>query len=118
MDTQHFKLKLEEEKKLLEAELSRLGIQDPKTGDWGATLEQQDGVDRADLNDQGDRNEDFAIKANTLGELEIRYHDILTALEKIEAGNYGVCEVSGNPIEEDRLEANPAAKTCKAHMGE
>ena len=34
----------------------------------------------------------------------------------IAAGTYGTCEVSGEQIEEDRLEADPAARTCKAHM--
>jgi RNA polymerase-binding transcription factor DksA len=43
---------------------------------------------------------------------------VVHALGKIEAGTYGVCEVSGMDIEEDRLEANPAARTCKAHMAE
>ena len=39
------------------------------------------------------------------------------ALEKIEKGTYGICETGGEKIEEDRLEANPSARTCKAHMG-
>jgi RNA polymerase-binding transcription factor DksA len=116
MDTTHYKSKLEEEKKLLEEELGRLGIKDPATGDWGAILEEQDESDQSDMNDRGDRDEDFTVRANTLGELEIRYNKILKALEKIENGTYGVCEISGKPIEEDRLEANPAARTCKADM--
>ena len=42
--------------------------------------------------------------------------EIDAALEKMEKGTYGICEVCNKPIEEDRLEANPAAKTCKEHM--
>lgn len=116
MNIENLKIKLEEEKSILENELSQLGIQDPKTGDWGASLHNDTEV-VSDMNDLGDRDEDFGITANILGELEIRYKDVLHALEKIELGTYGVCEVSGHPIEEDRLEANPAARTCKAHMG-
>lgn len=50
--------------------------------------------------------------------LTARRSNIARALEKIKSGTYGVCEISGETIEEDRLEANPAARTCKAHMGE
>ncbi len=35
---------------------------------------------------------------------------------RIEDGTYGVCTVSGEEIETERLEADPAAKTCKAHL--
>jgi len=115
MHTQELQQKLHEERAVLEKELSRLGIQDPVTGDWGASL--RDETDTiSDMNDMGDRDEDFATTANTLGELEIRYKDVLLALKKIEDGTYGICEVSGEPIEEDRLMANPAARTCKNHM--
>ncbi|MEK7091498.1 MAG: TraR/DksA C4-type zinc finger protein [Patescibacteria group bacterium] len=38
------------------------------------------------------------------------------ALAKIDAGNYGLCEISQEPIELDRLEANPSARTCKKHL--
>lgn len=116
MDTSILKTRLEEEKNILLGELGRIGILDPETGDWGAILPHQEDDDRADSIDQGDRDEDFTIRANTLGELEIRYKDVVNALKKIEDGTYGICEVSGQKIEEDRLLANPAARTCKAHM--
>ncbi len=115
MNIDVLKQKLEEEKNLLEGELARLGIQDPKTGDWGASLHTETET-ISDMNDMGDRDEEFAVAANTLGELELRYKDILLALKKVEDGSYGICEISGEPIEEDRLMANPAARTCKQHM--
>jgi RNA polymerase-binding transcription factor DksA len=37
---------------------------------------------------------------------------------QIEKGAYGTCKICGEKIEEDRLEANPAAQTCKLHMNE
>lgn len=115
MNLDLLKQKLQEEKELLEQELGRLGVQDPETGDWGASLHNDTEV-VSDPIDLGDRDEDFAKTANTLGELEIRYNDVLSALTKMEDGTYGICEISGEPIEEDRLMANPAAKTCKHHM--
>jgi RNA polymerase-binding transcription factor DksA len=53
-----------------------------------------------------------------VAELELRLKDINDALNKIERadGSYGKCETSGEMIEEDRLMANPAARTCKLHM--
>ena len=49
---------------------------------------------------------------------ETQLIDVKSALERIEDGSYGVCEISWEQIEEDRLEANPAARTCKEHMNE
>jgi RNA polymerase-binding transcription factor DksA len=48
--------------------------------------------------------------------LEGRRTDVKEALDKIEEGRFGICEECGEKIEEDRLEANPSARTCKAHM--
>lgn len=116
MDTNIFKSKLQEERATIEKELSGLGIKDPETGDWGVIGEP--GGEEADPNDMGDRDEDFTTRANTLAELELRLNDINAALVKIENadGSYGKCEASGEMIEEDRLMANPAARTCKLHM--
>jgi len=36
-------------------------------------------------------------------------------LKKIEDGTYGICEVGGEEIPEDRLDANPSARTCIEH---
>lgn len=37
------------------------------------------------------------------------------ALERIDAGTYGVCEVCGQPIPEGRLEVRPDATRCVLH---
>ena len=83
MQTDIFKQKLEEEKKQLEVQLNDLGIQDPETGDWGAKMDQANSVDLTDKNDTADRDEDFAVTANTLGPLEERWKDIVAALDKL-----------------------------------
>lgn len=111
-----FKEMLEEEKNLLEKELANLGIKNPDDGDWGAVLEGITSADRADDNIAADRFEEFGEQSAILGELEIRYRNILNALEKIDNGTYGNCEVDNEPIELERLKANPSARTCKKHM--
>jgi len=114
MDTKHFQTKLEEEKKVLLEELATLGRKDPKDGEWEATV--ASGNTEADTNDLGDRFEDFEGKSSMITPLEKRLADVNDALGKISAGTYGICEISGEPIEPERLEANPAARTCMKHM--
>lgn len=116
MNVKIYKTKLEEEKKLLEDELGELGKVD-KTGDWEATPEEE--MNKQEVPDEGDmaeRAEDYEERSIKLNTLEIRLADINKALGKIEAGKYGICEICGKEIEEDRLEVNPAAITCKECM--
>lgn len=108
--------KLEAEKKVLLAELARLGKRDPETGDWETKPEAFD-QSEADENSRADRFEDFEEKSSLMTELEGRLTQVTVALEKAANGGYGVCHICGNPIEEGRLAANPAADTCMAHMG-
>ena len=117
LDNQHFKDLLEKELETLEKELSTVGRKNPDNpNDWEAT-ERPDGVvDEADELDVADKMEEYENNRGTLNQLEIRLNEVKGALEKIENRTYGVCEVGGEMIEEERLEANPAAKTCKLHM--
>lgn len=117
-DTNHLKEELLKEKALLESELGELGrVIDEKTNDWEAVPEVLD-ESTADENTNADRFEDFEERSSTLVALETRWKNINIALEKIEQGTYGTCEKCGAEIESDRLGANPAARTCKAHMNE
>jgi DnaK suppressor protein len=107
---------LETEKSSLFEELSSIGMQNPITGDWQAVPMQTDGDAAADYTDQAGYVEDFESRSARLSEMERRYTEVLNALAKIDQGTYGICEKSGQPIEVDRLMANPAARTCKAMM--
>lgn len=111
----HFKEKLETEKKSLEEELGQIALFNTETNVWEATPD-QDMMGEIDDNDAADRFEDFEERTAMVTTLQTRLTDVNLALKKIEDGTYGLCEVSGEPIEEDRLEANPAARTNKAHM--
>jgi RNA polymerase-binding transcription factor DksA len=116
MNINTYKTKLEEEKKLLVEELGELGRVD-KTGDWEAVPESettsQEVPDDGDMAERSEGYEERSIKLNTL---EARLSDINKALEKMNGEDYGICEICGKKIEEDRLEVNPAAKTCKECM--
>lgn len=115
MDTNHYRTRLMEEQATLETELQSVGRRNPSNPeDWEATP--QETGQEADPNDRADLIEHFEDNTAILKDLEARYHDVKDALAKIEAGTYGICEISGEEIEEDRLDADPAARTCKAHL--
>jgi RNA polymerase-binding transcription factor DksA len=111
----HFNEKLLAEKKALEEELTQIARFNTDTNVWEATPD-QDMMGEIDENDAADRFEDFEARSSMVTTLQTRLTDVDAALAKIEAGTFGICEVSGEPIEADRLEANPAARTSKAHM--
>jgi len=116
IDTKHFKEKLEAELKAVEEELTHVGHINPTNpADWEPTPTQMD-INQADANERSDAVEEYETNSGVLKELEIRFNNIKLALQKIEDGTYGICEISGEPIEADRLEANPAARTNKANM--
>ncbi len=118
LDTTTYKARLEEMLGKITGELKEIGIHNPENQeDWIATPEKEESGE-ADENVAADRVEDWDERASTLAALERQYNDINRALRKIEEGTYGICEISGGMIDEDRLAANPAARTCKAHMDE
>lgn len=115
MDTSVYKARLEEEKTKLEGELASIGRRNPSNpADWEAVP--QDTGKEPEEGDTADNIEGYAENVGILTDLEIRYNDVLAALARIDAGTYGTCEMSGEAIEEDRLTADPAARTCKAHI--
>lgn len=115
-DTASFRERLLEEKARLEAELQSVGRKNPSNpADWEATPKTTG--QEPDTLDASVHIEEFEENTGILKELETRYNDVLAALSRIEAGTYGVCGVGGEEIEPERLAADPAARTCKAHLG-
>ena len=115
-EIEQYKKSLDEERVKLEEELNKIGIHDPKDPtNWVATAPKLD-IMRADANEAADATEEMHIESGVLDELKKRHDNILRALSKIEEGTFGTCELGDEKIEKERLEANPAARTCKAHM--
>ncbi len=110
-DLEHFKQKLLAEKKDLEDELDGITKRDPSTP---GGLDPTSGgieVDTADDNELADKFEELQDNAGVVADLEKELEEVKIALSKIDKGTYGICEKTGKPIERDRLEANPAART-------
>ncbi len=114
-NTQELKARLDEEKTVLESELKTVASKDPKNPvNWDATI--KNGGAEADDNIAADAIEDYDENLAITNSLEARYADVVSALDRIEKGTYGTCQICNKEIEADRLDANPAAKTCKEHI--
>ena len=96
-----------------EEELATYGRVQSDTGDWQGSAAGE-GIE-PDPTDAADQIEELVVNVPLVEELEKRHKDIVDALEKMEEGTYGICEAGEEEIPFDRLEANPAARTCVAH---
>ena len=59
------------------------------------------------------RNLDVLDDLDDMAQSEIRAID--AALDRIKNGTYGICVISGDPIEADRLKTLPHTPFCKDH---
>ena len=115
LDKEKIKIKLEGERDTLLEELRDMGKLNTDTGEWEAIPEALD-FPEADQNDMADRFEDFEAKSSMIKTLAPRLNNILKALKGLNKESFGKCEVCKKDIEMARLEANPAAQTCKKHL--
>ncbi|MBO9130936.1 TraR/DksA C4-type zinc finger protein [Bacillus sp. 165] len=109
---EHFKTVLLKQKKELEA-----SIQMRETNERANERESVGELSLYD-NHPGDMGTELFEREKDLGLHELmqkQLDDVNQALQKIEKGTYGVCDVSGKEIPLERLEAMPAAITCIEH---
>lgn len=59
-----------------------------------------------------ERTKDLSVQEEITGRLD----DLARALEKLDSGTFGTCEVCGEPIPDERLEALPGARYCVEHQ--
>ena len=112
---EHFKQKLLQEKERLELELTDIGAINSADGiDWTGTSGSLE-INTEDKNELADKIEEQQTNDAIVSELETRRLSVEDALKRIEDGTYGLCTVCGQSIDEQRLEANPAAYTCIEH---
>lgn len=113
-DLERLRGELEAEKDSLQEELASHGRVQSDTGDWQGSSVGFEGMESDPL-DVGDQIEELVTNTPLVEELETRHEEVEEALEKIDNGTYGTCDECGEEIPLDRLEANPAARTCVAH---
>ncbi len=116
-----YKTVLDEERAALMHELHEIGVPiQSETGTrWEPKVVDVDAV-RSDASDVADRLESFSGNTALVRRLTKRINEIDMALEKIQHNEdeFGKCRICGKEIEQDRLQANPAATTCKTHMNQ
>lgn len=73
----------------------------------------------AELRDNTDADSVLERELAEAGALRAReaIEDVESALERLDAGTYGCCELCGAALPIERLEAVPAARTCVACPG-
>ncbi len=114
----NFKKKLLLEKTTLEEELGTIGQPSSSTpGGWEATPGGME-VDAADENELADKLEELEDNAGIVTQLESQLNEVKHALERMDEGTYGLCETCGEPIEKERLEANPSSRISIKHHHE
>jgi RNA polymerase-binding transcription factor DksA len=101
------KAKLIEEKDRLEKELSRFAKANETEGSYTTTFQDMGSDEDEQASEVEQYVDDIALESN----LEAQLKDVLDALVKIETGNYGVCEETGEMISEERLRVYPQART-------
>lgn len=114
MDTEPYRIRLEDAKMALEHEMSSVGRRNPRVPDDWEPAPIENGLE-ADQADQADVFVAQETNAAILSDLEARYDAILSALGRIEKQTYGFCSVCGEAIEHERLDADPSSTTCIAH---
>lgn len=115
LDKKKIKEQLEHERDVLLEQMKDMGKLDVETGEWEA-IPQELEFPESDENDKADRFEDFEARSSRMRTLEPRLTNILKALKRLNRDSFGKCEVCKKDIELARLEANPAARTCKQHL--
>jgi RNA polymerase-binding transcription factor DksA len=113
MDIQTYKNGLEKELDVITDELTGIAQYNDSTADWEAKPAASN--ETSDPNMTADNAEDSVERQGTVASLETRFRNLKRALQKIEGGTFGTCEICSDIIEEERLIANPAARTCIAH---
>ncbi len=115
LDIDYFQKRLEEEKTKLEGELAFIAERNPDApADWNVKYPNMNVAPSAQ-DEVADQEEEYENRTSLELGLESQLKDINESLERIQKGTYGICAVAGEPIDEMRLRANPAARTCIAH---
>ena len=102
------KEKLVAEKSRLESELGRFASATGAEGNYETRM----GDMGTDEDENASEVEEYVDNLGLEQNLEAQLKDVHDALAKMEAGTYGVCETTGQPIDTDRLMAYPAARTA------
>ncbi|MDR7438838.1 MAG: TraR/DksA C4-type zinc finger protein [Armatimonadota bacterium] len=107
-DSEEFRTMLLAERDRLRRELAAMDRQLRQVEELGL-VEQSSEDDYGDVAAEAvEREKGFALETSVQGML----HMVEDALRKLDAGQYGICERCGQPIDVERLRALPFARLC------
>ena len=109
------RIRLEENKKALQKELSLFAEKDEKIkGNWKSAFPDFDSSETGEgkLEIAQDEVEEYLNRLPVEHSMEIKLQNIDLALAKIKKGAYGKCDKCGKEISMDRLDACPEAQFC------
>jgi len=110
---QEQKRNLEEQKADLEKSLGLIAKKDTQIKDnWKAKYPDFSIKSSDDLSEEADEVEEYDERVSSEQILETELQKVNQALEKIEKGNYGICEKCKKEISIERLKAYPQAQLC------
>lgn len=116
LNLSYFKNLLEKEKTIILSQLKKLARISPKGGnDWEINPPETTNVQVSEAGEMANVFTKMEADMEIEKSLESELTNVDEALQRIEKGNYGICE-NGDEISEDRLKANPTAKTCVEHF--
>jgi phosphoserine phosphatase RsbU/P len=79
-------------------------------------VNQVENIVRGQLLDRQQKLETALVKFSESGRLRQLLQEVDAALERLSAGSYGLCEVCHDPVEAERLIADPLARFCLDHL--
>lgn len=114
LDLDHYRSLLINEHDRLVSNLKTMAYQDEQNpSDWvpireNLNISDGEAVESLEL---AEEIQEFESQTATVKELESRLNEVKAALERIESGDYGIDEIDGSPIDQARLNVNPAARS-------
>ena len=109
---QEQEIKLKEEKKRLEEQLSSFAKAPSEKGEDWETKMPMFNAGSGNLEEEADEVEEFSTNLALTNNLENSLSEVDLALEKIKKGEYGICEKCQKPIAQARLKIHPQARQC------
>lgn len=111
MNLEHFRQKLLAERRFYDERIEMIEETGLGFTSQGDQIQEDSTVDNhpADLGtEMFEREKDLGLLSNN----QRRLREIGIAMERMDRGEYGICEECGEPIGEERLEVMPSAVTC------
>jgi sigma-B regulation protein RsbU (phosphoserine phosphatase) len=103
------------EKKVAEVEPAATAVRS-YVAEGGIMVNQIEIIVRAKLMDRRQKLETALVKFSESGRLRQLLQEVDSTLEKLGAGSHGLCDVCHEPVEAERLIADPLARFCLDHL--